>query len=341
MQKEKTTRAHKLAYFGLLFTVALAAASVRLDLLAYLYFSLYAALACAALFRLYHPASAAVAPVLSFLLMGALLDFSFTTFVLSLLPCAVGFALAMSLRTGEGRLSTVFSATAAAAVVLVGYLALALYEQAGGADFVSYVTQTIDTLRADFVTLQMESYAEAAKLLEARGIPYTLPTESALDALAGQMMAMIPAAFTVALLAVSLALTYALQLLSMLFGDKRLFGRANARYTVSPFLAAAYLLVSLVTLFYTDFSSPFYLVCINTGWVLSPILAFAALLKAPQLIGFIRRMSRSTFDFAIWMILLILCAISYLSHLFILLAVWQAIHILISALRSRPKSGMQ
>lgn len=337
MEQGKKTLGHKLAYFGLLFAVMLAAASVWLDLLAYLFFALYASLACAALFRLYHPASAAVAPVLAFLVMGALFDFSFTTFVLSLLPASVGFALAMGLRAGESRLSTVFSATVAAAVVLVGYLALALYEQAGATDFVSYVTQTLDTLRADFVKLQMDSYAEAAKLLDARGIPYVLPTESAVNAAAGQMMAMLPAAFTVVLLALSLALTYGLQLLSILFEDKRLFGRANARYTVSPFLAAVYLLVSLVTLVYTDFSSPFYLVCINTGWVLAPILAFAALLYTPRLVGFIRRMSRSGFDFAVWMILLILCAVSYLSQLFILLAVWQAIHILISALRARPK----
>lgn len=342
MENQKKTLGHKIGYFALLFTVALSALSIWIDLFAYLFFALYAALACTVLFRNYHPASAAVAPVLSFLLMGALVGFSFTTLVLSLLPAAVGFSLATGLRGGEGRLSLSFSATAAAAFVLVGYLALTLYEMAtaaGATDLVAYIAEVADAVKAEFVAFQVEGNAEVAKLLDARGIAYVLPTEAEIVAMVNQMAALAPGIVVVLLFCAALLFTYGLQLLSMLLDDDRLFSRRNAQYTVSPFLAGVYLFVTLVTLFYVDFASPFYLVCINTAWVLAPILAFAGFLKAPRLVGFIRRMSHSGFDFAVWMVLLVLCVISYFSTLFILLAVWQAIHILISALRARKKNS--
>lgn len=335
-------RHFKMTYVACILIAASPAVTVMLGILPYLFFSLFSTIACAVLFRLYHPSSAAVAPILSFLLMGALVGFSLSTLLLSILPAAVGMTLAMGIRRGDNRFSLTVSSAAVATLILLACAALSLYAaaaEAGANDFLAYLTDTLDTLRAELVALQIESFASVAEIFEARGVAYTIPTEQEISAMIGQVMALMPAALLVLLLLASLALTYGVQLTALLLEDKRLFERRHAVYEPDFTVAAVYLFVTLVTLVYIDFSSPFYLVCINTAWVLSFLLAFGAILKIPRLVAFIRRMTHSGFDFALWLVILLLCAISYLSQLFTVLAVWQAVHILVSAFVARKKNG--
>ena len=342
MQEKNTLRNGSFIYFVALAVAALAALSSSLGLLPYLFFALYAALACAVLFRLYHPAAAAVAPILSFLVMGACSGFSLATLVLSLFPAAVGLSMALGVRGGEARLSLTFSAMAPAALVLLAFLLASMIEgaaAAGATDLLAYAKEAYAALCDELVALQLESNAEVAKLLEAYKIPYALPTETEVAAMVSQLLSLMPGAFLALLFALSLLLTYGLQLLATLLGEPRLFDDRHKSYAVGAFVASVYLIVSVITLFYTDYASPFYLVCINTSWVLVLPLAFAALLQVPRLVRFIRRMSYSSFDFAVWMILLVLCVLFYFSRLFTLLAVWQALHILISILRARKHDG--
>ena len=337
-----TPRHFKLIYVAAILIAALPSVTVMLGLLPYLFFALFSAVACVVLFRLYHPASAAVAPILSFLLMGALTGFSFSTLLLSFLPAAVGLSLAMGIRRGDNRFSLTISSAAVAVLILLAWVAFSLYTaavKAGASDFLAYLTEMLDALWAELVALEMESFAAVAEIFEARGLEYVAPTEGELTAMIGQVMALAPAVLLVVSLVVSLALTYGVQLVALLLEDKRLFDRRHTLYEPDFLIAAVYLFVTLVTLVHVDFSSPFYLVCINTAWVLSPLLAFVAILKIPRLFSFMRRMSRGGFDFALWVVLLILCALSYLSLIFTVLAVWQAIHILVSAFVTRKKNG--
>ncbi len=340
--KESALQKSKSVYLFATLIVLLSAASALLGLISYLFFAFFSTLAFAVLFRFYHFGAAAVPTILAFLLMGGLFGFSFETLLLSLLPAAVGFALAIGLRRGEDRLSLSIAAAATALVIflLLAFLSLRDAAFAAGADdLFAFALSSLDTLKEQIVTLQLESYAEIAKLLAERGVEYVIPTQSSVSALVSQAFSLLPAAIIVLSLAVSIALTYALAFLSRMIGDRRLFDEKNALYTLDPFAAGAYLLLVLITLFYTDFSSPFFLVAVNTAEVLELLFAFGALLKAPRLVAFIRHMSYSKFDYAVWIILLILCAISYFSTLFTLLAVWQALHNLISALRARKKKG--
>ncbi len=340
MLESSTLRRPRLTYFLCILVACVAAASSFLGFSYGLFFSFFAAASTAVLFRLYHPAAAAVAPILAFLIMGAIFGFSFGTLLLSFMPSAAGITLAMSLRRGENRLSLAVSATVSVLLIALAYAALVLYSaarEAGASDMLSYLTTLLDACKEWLVSVQLESYETIAKMLEARDIAYTMPTEDTLASLASQMMALTPALFLSLTLLLSLALTYAVQLLAVLLDDRSLFDGKNAVYGLGPLAAGAYLLVSIITLFYVDFSSPFYLVCISTAWVLAPLFVLNALFRAPRLVSFIRRMSRGAFDFAVWIILFALCILSYLAQVFVFLAIWQALHILISALRARRK----
>lgn len=340
--KENALQRGKAIYLFATLAILLSAASALLGLFPYFFFALFSALASTVIFRFYHFGAAAVPPILAFLLMGGLFGFSFEILLLSLLPAAVGFALATGLRRGEDRLSLSIAAAAVSLVIFALLALLALREAAiaaGADDLFAFALSSLDALKEQIIALQMESYAEVAKLLAENGVTYTLPAESAVRALVSQAISLLPAVMILLSLILSIALTYALAGLSRLIGDRRLFDEKNALYTLDPLAAGAYLSLFLVTLFYTDFSSPFYLVCINTVEVLELLFAFGALLQAKRLFAFIRRMSYSKFDFTVWVILLVLCALSYFSTLFTLLAVWQALHILISALRARKKKG--
>jgi hypothetical protein len=340
--KESVHQRGKVIYLFATLVILLSAASASLGFFSYFFFALFSALAATVIFRFCHFGAAAVPPILAFLLMGGLFGFSFEILLLSLLPAAVGFTLATGLRRGEDRLSL---SIAAAAVSLVIFALLALLALRGAAiaagadDLFAFALSSFDTLKEQIIALQMESYEEVAKLLAQNGVTYTIPAESAVRALVSQAISLLPAAIILLSLVVSIALIYALSALSRLLGDRRLFDEKNALYTLDPLAAGAYLSLFLVTLFYTDFSSPFYLVCINAAEVLEFLFAFGAILGTKRLFAFIRRMSYSKFDFAVWVILLILCALFYFSTLFTLLAVWQALHILISALRVRKKKG--
>lgn len=340
MLESSSLRRPRLTYFLCILVACLAAASSFLGFSLCLFFSLFAAVATTLLFRLYHPAAASVAPILAFLIMGAIFGFSFGVLLLSFLPSAAGIALAMSLRRGDNRLSLAISVTVSVLVVALAYAALVLYSgarEAGAPDIFAYLTTLLDGWRDWLVSLQLESYTTIAQMLEAKGIAYTMPTEDTLAALAAQIMSLAPALFLSLSLLLSLALTYAVQLFSLLLDDATLFDSKNGVFGLGPLAAGAYLTVSVITLFYVDFSSPFYLVCISTAWVLAPLFVLSAIFRAPRLFAFIRRMSRGGFDFAVWVILFALCILSYIAQVFVFLAIWQALHILISALRARRK----
>lgn len=340
--KEAALKRAKGIYILSTLVILLSACSVYLGLLPYFFFALFSALASTLVFRFFHFGAAAVPSVLAFLLMGAVIGFSFEVLLLSLLPAAVGFVLATGLRRGEDRLSLSVASTAVSLLVFALLVFLALREAAiaaGGDDLLAFALSVLEDFKAEFVTLQAESHREVAKLLAERGIEYMIPTEAAIAALVSQAISLLPAAIIIFALLISIALTYALSYLARLVGDNRLFDARNAIYSLDPFAAGAYLLLALVLLVWMDFSSPVYLVFVNTAEVLELLFAFGGLLQIPRLISFVRRMSYSRFDFTVWMILLVLCALSYFSTLFTLLAVWQALHILISALRARKKKG--
>lgn len=344
MAENNTLRRPTLTYFLCLFISCIAAASAYLGAYYCLFFSFFAAVAMTVLFRLYHFAVAAIAPILAFLIMGALFGFSPAALLISFAPGLAGLTLASYQRRGENRLSLAVSVSVSVLLVAVAAAALALYgaaTEAGEADVFAFLANLIDELKAAFVSFQLESLEAVAKLLDARDIDYTLPTEEALASLASQIMAMLPALVVSLTLLLSVALTYAVQLFSLLLDGTPLYDRKNTVYGLGPLAAGAYLLVSVITLFYVDFASPFYLVCISTAWVLAPLFVLGALFRAPRLFAFIRRMSRGSFDFAVWVILLCLCVLSYISQVFVFLAIWQALHILISALRARRKTDRQ
>ncbi len=314
----------------LLFAVAGGLSFVFFDFVTLL-LGLLAAAALVTLFRLSSPVWAALVacayPVAAYLVTS-----SGSVAVLALAVPVVAALMAYGLRSGEGRASLTATAAAVLAVFFTLFITWRLWRLSvaqGAADFPAFLTEYLDALRDELVKAMQLVFEMVVTMLLEEGIEYPTPSLEVIEAAVGQAMALAPAALFLLLLALSLALTYLVQLVSLMLKNEMLFSRQNAEYRLGAVTAIVYLFSLLCSVFYTDFSSVYSTVTVSLVTVLGPALAFASLLGVLRFLAFMfHQASRGIFHAAIWYTLFFICVLSYIEYFLPIFAIWQSVHII-------------
>jgi hypothetical protein len=259
-----------------------------------------------------------------------------------LLPVAsiplAGYALARATARGENRAAMAADLTwifAAAAVVMAAAALLLQMNAAGETDVLSYLDRTVmgalDGLAHEWAAL----YHSMADLYKSMGIEVVVLSEEVIREALLLLASVLPGLLLCLCYLLGLSATYLLQVVDLLCPSRSLFVKENRLYRPGALLAAAYLIAMPVAFFSGDFRNAFCLVCMNIAVFALPLFAFGALLQAPRLITFMRRMAIGWIDFAFFTVLLCLFILSNALYVLPVLALAYAIYILKSTLSPR------
>ncbi len=343
MPNQETARSHSVAALFTLLLVYLAngaVASMGMSLL-FVVVSVFCAAGAAALARYVNPLLAAIPPVFG-TVFAILLHFTADAAILSLVAPIVAFILAGGVRRGEGRIPMVSSANLALVLLFFMWGIWELLYSAytlGRTDVFNYLRELIDGVRDALVAYEEESYRFIAALLEQSGATLTVPSTGEMTEMVSFFMSLLPGFLLLLPAAFALAASYLLELFAMAANDTRIFSRKNAVSRLGAVSAGLYLAALLLLLFFRDDTSVIVLTAINLLIFLLPALAYIKLLELPRFLAFLRRSASGGFDFAVWLVLSILCFFLYFQYVFPILATWQAISILKSAIQGSRKHG--
>ncbi len=248
--------------------------------------------------------------------------------------------LSRGVKRGEGRVSLMTGVFAVYAVTLLAVLLLQLTSSmlaSGESDLLAYTDRAAGELLAGMVDWYAAQNAKMAAFYEKAGVLVMMPTKEVIrEGLLGYA-ALLPAIFLLVCAVLALVATYLLQLLGLLLEDEQVFSAENRVYRVSPLVAGAYLLALPVGFLLVDIRDPLCLGCRNLAVLLAPLLAYGAVLQAPRLIAFMRRMSAGRLDFVFFLVLLVLFLLANFVYALFILAAAYAIYILKSAITARRK----
>ena len=255
--------------------------------------------------------------------------------------CTVA-ALVLSHRAkrGEGRVSLMAGVFAVYAVTLLAALLMQLVSlmmASGESDLLAYTDRAAGELLAGMVDWYAAQTAKMAAFYEKAGVLVMMPTKEVIREVLLGYAALLPAIFLIVCAALAFGATYLLQLLGLLMEDEQVFSAENRVYRVSPVVAGAYLLALPVGFLFVDIRDPLCLCCRNLAVLLAPLLAYGAILQAPRLIAFMRRMSAGRLDFVFFLVLFVLFLLANFVYALFILAAAYAIYILKSAITARRK----
>ena len=286
-------------------------------------------------------------PVLCLLfLLPALVITYFVSSPVMLLPvasCTVG-ALLLSRASAKGeKRSTIaahlLSCYAVALLLALGIALLLMMLGDGERDLFAYLDrtmqETVDGLTDGFV----DSFTRMAEMYERLEIPVTVPTAEEIRETLLFGAALLPSFFLVLCMLPAIAATYLFQLIGLLCNDRRLFTEKNRVYRPGALLAGVYLFALSVFLFWGDIRQAFCLTCMNYTVFATPVFAFGALLQAPKVIAFMRRMSIGALDFTFFLILLIVFLLANMLYALLIMAAIYAVYILKSTCFPRKDGG--
>ncbi len=255
--------------------------------------------------------------------------------------CTVAaLALSRGVKRGEGRVSLMTGVFAVYAVTLLAVLLLQLTSSmlaSGESDLLAYTDRAAGELLAGMVDWYAAQNAKMAAFYEKAGVLVMMPTKEVIREELLGYAALLPAFFLLVCAVLALVATYLLQLLGLLLEDEQVFSAENRVCRVSPLVAGAYLLALPVGFLLVDIRDPLCLACRNLAVLLAPLLAYGAVLQAPRLIAFMRRMSAGRLDFVFFLVLLVLFLLANFVYALFILAAAYAIYILKSAITARRK----
>lgn len=260
-------------------------------------------------------------------------------FALSYFVC--GLLLALAIRHRISRAYTVVWLT----VAIFAFFAIRTYGDlaagaaaAGYGDAFTYLRDLLD----GFLDRTVETFRYfldyAAKVNAAQGVELNTLTDAEIRTALSQMLSLLPAYLTLLLCLPALAMTFGMQLLSYMQGNRHALSAETWPYQIGPVGAGAYFLLLPVVLFASDYASPLFVSCINVYTVLSYALALGGLLLLPGLVGRIRYFSVNRSTFVMWILVLVLIFLLNTDLVLRLLAIFYAYHILKKAFkRARPR----
>lgn len=274
------------------------------------------------------------------------LSYLVTGGVLMLFPVAsctvAAFFLARLSRAGESRSATAAVLLAVYAVALIISLALALaaHMQADGqTDILAYLDRTMSEALGGIADLFAETYAELSAVYEKMNVEVVIPTREEIHEALLLFASLLPSLGLLVCALPALGATYILQLVSLLTDERALLTPENRVYRPGALVAGTYLLALPIGFLWGDFRDALCLTCMNVAVFLTPVLAFGALLHAPRVVAFMRRMSFGMVDFIFFLILLIIFIFANMLTALLLMAAVYAIYILKSTFFPGKKNG--
>ena len=261
--------------------------------------------------------------------------------IIACIPLAA-YVLARAGERGENRTGMALGvagiyvlAVACAAGVALVYQMLA----DGATDLPAYLDSTmatvVDTLAHEWAAL----YQETADMYLSIGVEVVALSAEEIRETLLLLAALLPGTVLCACYLLGLVATYVMQLTAMLCQCHTLFTQKNSIYRPSALFAGAYLVAMPITMAWGDFRHAFCLVCMNVAAFTLPLFAFGALLRAPRLFAFMRRMSIGRLDFAFFAVLLCLFVFSYALYALPVMAFVYAFYILKSTISPRKGNG--
>lgn len=264
--------------------------------------------------------------------------------ILSFSAWAGGFLLARAVARGDDRITTTVSITSAYLLVLLALGAYALFlsaEKAGQPDLLAHLIATLDGLANDITAAWQALYDEfVVPYVDAETVAL-LPTEGELHTVVVRLMAITPGILLTMLCALSLALTYLMQLTAAMLatggGRAPLFREENRPYRVSWPFAILYLVVFLVSISWVDYTSAVSLVFQNVALVMTPAMAFGGILGLPTVFRLMRIANEGRTSYVIWAVMLVMLSLLYIQYAVYVFALVYAIYILYDAFRALRK----
>ncbi len=233
-----------------------------------------------------------------------------------------GAVLALAIRFRMERMTCLIVLTAVLLLLICLTLFLYLYGAADGGDVFAYLRSMLDEFLTTLTEATRAAYESLQAQYEEMGVEFVMPTEAEIRTSLAQTLSVVPGVALAILFALALIMSYGMQFVSYLRGNRYAFAQNTWPYRIGPAGAGVYMILLLPALFWGDFSSPLYLSLLNLYVLMTPILAYGQLLLLPRLFrGYIRMIPGGVgLVFPILMLaLLLLLAPSYFLTVFAVL----------------------
>lgn len=218
---------------------------------------------------------------------------SLSSVLFSLCFFACALVLAFVMRRRMDRMGAIVMLAATCLLFLAGrtlWDAAIAAANAGASDLWTYVQNTVAEVQDSITTAYYEVY-EATRLQYAEyGIQMVEIREADIREAVANLFSLAPSVIALLLCLPAVLMTYGMQFVSYMRGNRRAFALETWPFRFSPLVAGLYIALIPVVLFWRDFGSVFFIAFYNIFIILTPFLALAEVVTLPRFYAAYRRM---------------------------------------------------